>query len=589
MTTTLDTQPPVAPKLITSSAFNFISNPQITMQTSIGRMVFELFPEAAPATVSNMLAYVNSGFFDNTLFHRVISGFMVQGGGYSAGLVYKTPTYGPIALESSNGLSNLRGTLAMARTSVADSATTQFFVNQVDNTFLDYRSASSPGYAVFGKVVDGLTVVDNMVKLPTGNVGALQNVPKTEISIGSFTQTQAGSAITNKAMFAVAGLEANARWFYTQDHGATWRDGSGAGFEVPVGSYAAGAIQVKQIDAANNVSTTAGVLTSSLTVETTAPLLLGFSPSDDAVAVAVDSNIELIFSEAVHAGSGGILLKTASGTVVENYSANSARLTASGASLIIKPSARLEYGTEYKLELNATSIKDLAGNFYAGNAAYNFTTASGSKITGTSGNDTLDGAAGNNAIDGAAGIDTVVYSREKSDYLLLKTASGVNLKALAGGEGNDIVLNVERLKFLDKHIALDLTPNGNAGKALEFIGMLAFNKLADKAVVGEIIYYVDRIPGMLDICQLAVGAGLTKALAGSGSNTALAQLVFRNVIGKEATAPEVDALVSYMDGRSANMSQADFLAAIAGLELNQQHIGLVGLQTTGVEYTEYFG
>lgn len=589
MATTLDTQAPVAPKLITSSAFNFISNPQITMQTSIGRMVFELFPEAAPATVSNMLAYVNSGFYDNTLFHRVISGFMAQGGGYSSGLVYKTLTYGPIALESNNGLSNLRGTLAMARTSVADSASTQFFVNQVDNTFLDYRNASSPGYAVFGKVIDGLAVVDNMVKQPTANVGALQNVPKTEISIASFTQTEAGSAITNKALFSVAGLEANASWSYSQDHGATWLAGSGTGFEVPVGIYAPGAIQVKQIDAANNVSATAGVLSSALTVETTAPLVLSFSPSDDALTVAVDSNIQLIFSEAIQAGSAGISLKTASGAVVESYAANSARLTVSGDSLIIKPSARLEYGTEYKLELNAGSIKDLAGNACAGNAAYNFTTASGSKIAGSSGNDRLNGAAGNNTVDGAAGVDTVVYAQNKSDYLLLKTSSGVSLNALSGVDGNDILLNVERLKFLDKQIALDLTADGNAGKALEFIGMLAFDKLADQAVVGEIIYYFDRIPGMLDLCQLAVSAGLTKALAGSASNTALAQLVFRNVIGKEATAPEVDALVSYMDGRSATMSQADFLTAIAGLELNRQHIGLVGLQTTGVEYIEYFG
>ena len=138
-------------------------------------MVLALDPERAPVTVANMLAYANSGFYDNTLFHRVISGFMVQGGGFTSGLVPKTPSYGAIELESNNGLSNLRGTIAMAQTGVADSATSQFFVNQVDNAALNYSSAASPGYAVFGTVVSGMAVIDSMAQVRTTTVGANAN------------------------------------------------------------------------------------------------------------------------------------------------------------------------------------------------------------------------------------------------------------------------------------------------------------------------------------------------------------------------------------------------------------------------------
>ena len=112
----MDTTPPVAPKLVTSAAFSYVINPRVTVQTSMGTVVVELYPDQAPVTVANMLAYTNAGFYSGTLFHRVIPGFMDQGGGYTAGaagMVYKTPTYSVIPLESNNGLSNLRGTTAM--------------------------------------------------------------------------------------------------------------------------------------------------------------------------------------------------------------------------------------------------------------------------------------------------------------------------------------------------------------------------------------------------------------------------------------------------------------------------------------------
>ena len=167
-----------------------VPDPQVTMVTSSGTLVLELNPAQAPLTVDNFLKYTGDGFYTNLLFHRVIAGFVIQGGGFTTGPVLKAATYAPIKLESNKGLSNLRGTLAMARTSVADSATSQFFINVVDNAGLDYASAASPGYAVFGKVVTDMAVVDAIRAVPTGTRNGLSDVPLTDVVIVSATQTR---------------------------------------------------------------------------------------------------------------------------------------------------------------------------------------------------------------------------------------------------------------------------------------------------------------------------------------------------------------------------------------------------------------
>lgn len=164
--------------------------PEVTLQTSLGTVKMELSPDKAPNTVFNFLRYVNSGFYPGTLFHRVMPDFVVQGGGFTTGPTYKTPTANPIPLEVPNGLSNLRGTVAMARTSDPNSATSQFYVNLKDNPGLDYASASQPGYAVFGKVTAGLAVIDTMATQPTTSRGGLNNVPQTDIVITSAVQTR---------------------------------------------------------------------------------------------------------------------------------------------------------------------------------------------------------------------------------------------------------------------------------------------------------------------------------------------------------------------------------------------------------------
>ena len=245
---------PVAPKLTPSLGFDFIVNPEITIQTSLGSMVVELYPDAAPNTVANMLGYVGAGFYAGTIFHRVIPGFMDQGGGFTP-LAYKTPIYSAIALESNNGLSNLRGTIAMARTSVADSATSQFFINQADNTSLDYAGPYPPGYAVFGKVLSGLDVVDKIANVPRNS----SDKPLTDITISSVNQTKTGVALYQaKSALKVDGLASGASWSYSLDAGATWSMGVGSSFSIPGGHYAATAIRVKQTNALGQVSEVGG-------------------------------------------------------------------------------------------------------------------------------------------------------------------------------------------------------------------------------------------------------------------------------------------------------------------------------------------
>ena len=160
-----------------------IPMPQVALITNKGSITLELDPMVAPLSANNFLSYVSKGFYKSTLFHRVIPNFIVQGGGYSTGMVKMTGQGAAIELETNKGLSNLRGTLAMARTNLANSATTEFYINLVDNLSLDYKNAANPGYAVFGKVVQGMEVVDAIAAERTGMVGGFSDVPLADITL----------------------------------------------------------------------------------------------------------------------------------------------------------------------------------------------------------------------------------------------------------------------------------------------------------------------------------------------------------------------------------------------------------------------
>ncbi len=158
-------------------------NSLIRFETSHGDFTVELYAEEAPETVANFLAYVDAEFFDGTIFHRIVPGFVIQGGGLDVDFANRE-TRDPIRNEAKNGLKNLRGTLSMARTSAIDSATSQFFVNLADNAFLDH-SARDFGYAVFGRVTDGMTVIDAIAKVPTGRRKGYQDAPLEDVVIKS--------------------------------------------------------------------------------------------------------------------------------------------------------------------------------------------------------------------------------------------------------------------------------------------------------------------------------------------------------------------------------------------------------------------
>lgn len=159
------------------------ANPRVAVETSSGNLEVELYADKAPITVANFLAYVDAQFFDNTIFHRVISDFMIQGGGFEPGMKQKS-TRANIKNESTNGLQNKRGTLAMARTAAPDSASAQFFINTVDNGFLDQAQARDRvGYCVFGMVTKGMDVVDQIRTVKTGTKSGHENVPLTDVVI----------------------------------------------------------------------------------------------------------------------------------------------------------------------------------------------------------------------------------------------------------------------------------------------------------------------------------------------------------------------------------------------------------------------
>jgi cyclophilin family peptidyl-prolyl cis-trans isomerase len=160
------------------------TNPKVLMETSLGNVNIELFQKEAPVSVKNFLTYVKDGFYGGTTFHRIIAGFMIQGGGFTVDMKQK-PTAAPISNEAANGLKNDRGTIAMARTAMPDSATSQFFINLVNNAALDRPMPDGHGYAVFGKVIQGMEVVDRIAAVKTGMRTGMMDVPKTPVVIKS--------------------------------------------------------------------------------------------------------------------------------------------------------------------------------------------------------------------------------------------------------------------------------------------------------------------------------------------------------------------------------------------------------------------
>jgi len=425
-----DTIPPSTPRLITGAAFKALVDPELVLQTSRGDVLLQLNTAAAPVTVANMLSYARDGFYDNTLFHRVIAGFMAQGGGLTSGLVAKTPTYDPIPLESTNGLLNLRGTIAMARTNDPDTATAQFFINLVDNAFLNYASAGSPGYAVFGSVVTGMSVIDNIATTPTTTVGAYANVPVADILINGAVQTLTGSSISTTGVFTLGLLEAGGRFDYSLDGGTQWTPGAGSSFTVPPGSYAAGAIRVRQFDAAGNQNLEDAVFADALTVDPNSNVSANRATTGQAriTGTATLGQSLAVDTSTLADADGADSLATPSfqwmrnGEFIAGATGSSYTLSAQdvGASMGVRLTYTDALGRVEKLLS--------AGHTLAGDTLANLITGSdhADLLSGLDGSDTLNGGLGADTLQGGPGADTL--------------DGGPGADSLQGGSGDDVYI-----------------------------------------------------------------------------------------------------------------------------------------------------
>ena len=386
-----DTTAPVPPELFPLYYDStWTTKPQVALATSKGAVQIELEPGATPYTVGNFLAYVNTGFYSNLLFHRVIKDFMVQGGGYQPGLVEKSATYFPIPIESSKGLSNLRGTIAMARTSDPNSATSEFFINVVDNKFLDYPGQDGYGYTAFGRVLSGMSAVDAIVAVPTN----ASDVPKTDVLLNSAKQTLAGTVYGKSGDVYVLPIETGATWQYSLDGGSSWKNGAAtdngvAKFTLAAGAYEAGSVLARQKDAAGNTSALgtpganilvgakapvagANALSNTLSGTTAADLMYGLAGADKLSGLAGNDSLD--------GGSG-----------------NDTLLGADGADSLLGG-------------LGNDSLSAGAGN---------------DSLFGGSGVDRLDGGAGRDSLTGGAGSDTFVWAAASHTGKTAQTADTI--------------------------------------------------------------------------------------------------------------------------------------------------------------------
>ena len=376
----IDTLTPAAPTITARGITAPLIDPKVKFDTTLGSFTLELDPDLAPFSANNLLNYTARDFYDGTIFHRIVNDAdlsrmqIVQGGGFTPGLIQKTPE-AAIPLESSNGLSNVRGTVAMARTSEPNTGTSQFYINVDDNLFLDYESQANPGYAVFGRVVEGMGVLDQILIKPLKTVGNFSGVPATDIVVSQANIVQAPSTVYSRTgLIDVGQLEAGATLYYSIDGGATVAQASTGQITLPVGTYYIGNILTQQVDAAGNMSNP-GMYGRNLVVDKTAPQLLSMSPASGATNVGADARIVLTFDEPLRAGSGQIMLKTAAGTTLGTYLPGDPNVSLEGNKLTITPAAGLRAGTAYTVQWTEGAVTDLAGNPLAIRTDLKFTTA----------------------------------------------------------------------------------------------------------------------------------------------------------------------------------------------------------------------
>jgi methionine-rich copper-binding protein CopC len=323
--------------------------------------------------------------------------------------------------------------------------------------------------------------------------------------------------------------------------------------------------------------------------DTSPPVVVSYSPAAQAAGVATGSNIVLTFSEPIQRGTGSITIATASGATVATYdAATSGNLSISGSTLTINPTSDLGYGTGYKIQFAAGSIKDFAGNSYAGTSAYSFTTVAGLTATGTAGNDILTGSPGNDTIDGGGGIDTVKYSSISVNFAISHNTDGsYTVKDNVGTDGTDTLTNVERLQFSDKKLALDTGVTQSAGETALLLGAVLRGTLAfeasKEALLGSVIGLFDAGYTLKDLSGAVLRLPIWDVLTGKATptNIDIANYLLTNVNnGQAPDQATLDAAVKALNTEPFG----DWLAILAASAANQTHVNLVGLQQAGMQY-----
>jgi uncharacterized delta-60 repeat protein len=349
-------------------------------------------------------------------------------------------------------------------------------------------------------------------------------------------------------------------------------------------------IQVTNAQSINHGGPINGVVFSSF-IEPTVSL---FSPLDEQVGVAVSSNVVVTFNEPIVQGIGAIVLKTAAGATVATYdAATSSNLSFSGSTLTINPTVDLIYSTGYKVEFAAGTIKDLAGNAYAGTTSYNFTTIATptQTFTGTGASESFTSGPGNDSIDGGTGTDAVVYSISRSNFALAKTSNSFTLTDNTGANGIDTLLNVERLKFSDGAIALDVGAIQPAGQTALLLGAVLPGRLAFDAskqvLLGAAIDLFDQGYSLQTLSGAVMRLPIWDILTGKATPTStdIATYLLTNVNGVAPDGTTLATAVAALNTETDFATQGNFLWHLAESSANQTHVGLVGLASTGLAFT----
>jgi len=332
-------------------------------------------------------------------------------------------------------------------------------------------------------------------------------------------------------------------------------------------------------DAAGNANA-AAASAAAQPIDTKAPTVASTTPSVSATGVAVGADIVVTFSEAIQRGAGSIVLRDASGKAVASWdAATSANLSLSGQVLTLNPSADLAAGTGYRIEFPAGSLKDLAGNAWAGSSALQFTTAGQAvqSFIGTAANDTFNVPAGASTADGLGGIDRLVFTQARSAYTVKSTSTGFVVNANDGSSTIDFS-HIERLQFSDTKLALDL--NGNAGAVAKVLGaVFGAGAVAQADYVGIGLQLADSGSSYAGLMQLALDA----RLGAGASHKAVVGLLWGNIVGGTPSASDEAYYVSLLDSNALTPAALGVLAA--DTDFNLQRIDLVGLSQSGLAYT----